>query len=135
MAVFANVTALRDHLASLLSSELGQFDDGQPRIWIAPPKPPASNEASLECIVQRISLGDNSPRAEGQRFNPRTWSVKLVNFADDTSLNAAKEKIEADSEILLAPSRNTRYLPATSQTYEQIEFFVYDPIALNPVTL
>lgn len=128
MTQFNDAAALRDYLLTLLSAELGEFDNGIPRIWVSPPHPPSANGKSLECIIQRQPSVEVRGSSGRQKKDLRRWVFSLVNYADDTKLHDATEKIKASSLLVLAMT--PAYTPPSSQNYESIRFEVFDPVMI-----
>ena len=129
MTQFAAVDDLRDYLATLLADELGQFSNGLPRIWIKPPHPPSASEDSLECIIARSPQSQVRGSSADTKKDLRRWVFTLVNYADDTKLHDATEKIKASDRLVLATV--PAYTPPSTQNYESIRFEVFDPVILT----
>lgn len=129
MTEFAAAADLRDYLTTLLTNELGQFDNGMPRIWIKPPHPPAGSAASLECIITRSPQSIVRGSSGGQKKDLRRWVFSLVNYADDTKLHTATEKIKSSDRLVLANPPS--YTPPNTQNFESISFEIFDPIMLT----
>lgn len=131
MTQFASVVELRDYLAGLLSAELGTFGNGIARIWIKPPSPPAGVSSGLECIIQRTPTGQLNNSSASQRYHERVFTVSLINFADDTTFDTAVTKVKQSERLTFWNRRDPRYRPSTEDSYEQIDFFLFDPIMIN----
>lgn len=139
MANFADAIELRDHLAGLLQPYLGEWENGTPRIHIVPPqqKKPAriaadaTTNSELECIIQRVGVGQLRNLSGPQKYQEPVYEVRLVNFGDDTKLANAIPVIEADSKIIHA--RPLLYIPGDAQVHEQATLFVRTAKVLNTV--
>lgn len=129
MTQFTGADALRDYLANLLAAELGQFDNGIPRIWITPPRPPAGSEESLECLIMRTPRSTVSGSSGRQKKDLRRWEVSLVNYADDLTLHNALEKLKASDRLVF--DGVPLYTPASTQNFESVRLSFFDPIMLT----
>ncbi|MEM9808074.1 MAG: hypothetical protein AAF959_22640 [Cyanobacteria bacterium P01_D01_bin.56] len=139
MSNFADAIELRDHLAGLLQSYLGEWENGTPRIHIVPPQQKkaarttteATTESEVECIIQRVGTGQVSSLSGPQKYQEPVYKVRLINFGDNTKLSNAIPVIEADSKIIHA--RPMQYIPGDAQVFEQATLFVRTAKVINTV--
>ncbi|EKU98089.1 hypothetical protein Lepto7375DRAFT_7350 [Leptolyngbya sp. PCC 7375] len=138
-ANFADAVELSEHLANILQSHLGEWEDGSPRIHIVPPEPklkgkPKADTASqseLECIIFRVAEGEPRSMSGGQKYREPVYQIELVNYLNDTKLSHAMTVIDADARLISARPRS--YLPASTQTYEQCRYYVRTAQVINSV--
>lgn len=139
MSTFADAIELRTHLAGLLQPYLGEWESGSPRIHIVPPrqkktsrtKATATTDSELECIIERVPSGQPFNISGPQKYQEPVYTVRLVNFADDTKLANALPVIDADSRII--QDRPKIYQSGDDIAYEQASIFVRTAKIINSV--
>lgn len=113
---------IEERLRLLLASELGQWNNGKPATWVGNKIPPELQTTGLRCRIQPAKEGNVFP-VSGGTFEDQSWVVELVNFADDTKLILAKQKIERSFVL----SRPSVYVPSTDLAFERCRMFLSAP--------
>lgn len=122
----AELDALEGALRSLLSTELGTFQNGQVAIYRGT-VPVSLKTTGLRCTISKAPQGSAGDMRSIQQY----WTVQLVNFSDTCALIVAKRKIEST----FAMQRSPVYLESTDLNLEQCTFYLFSPrvYAMNPI--
>lgn len=117
---------LRERLLELIGTDLANFGNGRPAIWVGH-RVPAGAVGGLQCVIQDVSDSAGSTPSLNRKLVlvDQSWQVTLINFSTQSSaIPIVIRRIRAN---LGRPIRNEVYLPETQRTREQLKFQVYDP--------
>ena len=136
---FTDAIELRDHLADILQPYLGEWEDGSPRIHIVPPTPKlqprtlgeSTTSSELECIIRRAGAGEPRSLSGPQKRKEITYSCAFVNYADNTKLVNAMDRLDQDSQIIFARPRVQ--VDASIDVYEQTTVFIKTVQLINTI--